>query len=344
MKNLALLLGSFAAILNAPLRDSSQNHREWHNFKLDFGKSYENEGVEAMRKAIFDENKLKIQEFNDRKAKHVGYTLGLNKMADVSSLEFKTVYNRLIVPKPHVLKNSVKAEAFLASILNDDSTELPDEVDWRKTGRVSSVKDQGDCGSCWAFSAVGALEGQEKSRGFVNGSLIDLSVQNILDCDHVDSGCEGGWMDTAIDTVSSEHGIDDEKSYPYKAYKDKCKFNKNKSVMTALASARLPEGDERTLKEVVAKFGPVAVAIDASNQEFQYYESGVHYSETCHSTKEDLNHGVLVVGYGTDPKLGDYWIVKNSWGLSYGDKGYIKMARNRSNNCGIATVPVIPVF
>ncbi|VDK48656.1 unnamed protein product, partial [Cylicostephanus goldi] len=215
----------------------------------------------------------------------------------------------------------------------------PDTVDWREKGVVSAVKYQGECGSCWAFSATGALEGQHAR---LTKKLVYLSEQNLVDCSFAygNDGCGGGLMDNAFEYVKDNHGIDTEESYPYFGnvsytfpfFLFLCAKCRNLNV---ISQRRTLKGEKRLLQVAVATKGPISVAIDASR-------FSVYYDENCSS--EDLNHGVLVVGYGTDEEGRDYWLVKNSWSKDWGDDGYIRMARNRNNHCGIASVASYPVM
>ncbi|CAH6920503.1 Ctss [Phodopus roborovskii] len=211
---------------------------------------------------------------------------------------------------------------------------LPDSMDWREKGCVTEVKYQGSCGSCWAFSAVGALEAQLKLK---TGKLVSLSAQNLVDCSteekYGNKGCGGGYMTQAFQYIIDNGGIDSDASYPYKAMDEKCHYDSKSRAATCSRYMELPFGDEEALKEAVANKGPVSVAIDASHPSFFLYKSGIYDDPSC---TENVNHGVLVVGYGSlDGK--DYWLVKNSWGLHFGDQGYIRMSRNNKNHCGIAS-------
>lgn len=353
---LLLIIGAFIAL--STLNQNDDGEKIWSQYKREFNKSYEDQDVESMRRAIFLKNLELISSFNHRyTGEPTTFELGLNHLADISNLEVKS-RNGFVWPRQHLsdeiidIKNTQKSDLFLNSILNDEAP-IPDSVDWRDVpGRVSKVKNQGSCGSCWAFASTGTLEGQEKARESFrlsstsenSSNLIELSEQNLVDCVKADYGCQGGFMKDALEFVAQEKGIDDERSYPYEARTRKCRFNKDKVAFTDEGAALLPSGDEEALKKVVAKFGPVAVGIDASSIWFQFYRRGVYYNKHCKNKPNELDHGVLVVGYGTDPKKGDYWIVKNSWGPNFGEHGYIRMARNRKNNCGIATAATIPTF
>merc|ERR1712131_239095 len=197
--------------------------------------------------------------------------------------------------------------------------EAPREVDWREKGYVTPVKDQGQCGSCWAFSNTGALEGQVFRK---TGTLVSLSEQNLVECSKPEGneGCNGGLMD--------------------QAFQYDPKFNSANDT----GFVDIPSGKEHALMKAVAAVGPVSVAIDAGHESFQFYQSGIYYDKDCSS--EELDHGVLVVGYGFEGEDVDgkkYWIVKNSWSEQWGNKGYIYMAKDRKNHCGIATAASYPL-
>jgi cathepsin L len=219
-----------------------------------------------------------------------------------------------------------------------DSSSLPAQVDWRSKGWVTPVKNQGKCGSCWAFTATGALEGQNFNK---TGVLVSLSEQNLVDCSTSNYGCNGGVTDYAFRYVKQNSGIASEESYQYTGKQGSCQYRSSNKAGTCSGWVDIPPGDETALQVAVATVGPVAVAIDASSMLFQLYRKGVYKNPFCSST--NLDHAVLIVGYGTYNGQ-PYWLVKNSWGTSWGQDGYVMMARNQGNMCGIATSASYPIY
>lgn len=288
------------------------------------------------------ENKHKIAKHNQQyELGLVSYKLDLNKYADLLHQEFVAKLNGFNKTQSKLnsqLKSNYVDEG--VTFISPANIELPNSVDWRTKGAVTDVKDQGHCGSCWAFSSTGALEGQHFRK---TGVLVSLSEQNLVDCStsYGNDGCNGGLMDNAFKYIKDNGGIDTEKTYAYEAIDDTCRYDPKNSGATDKGFVDIPQGNEKKLKEAIATMGPVAVAIDASHQSFQFYSEGVYNEPQCDS--EQLDHGVLAVGYGTDENGNDFWIVKNSWGSTWGEKGYVKMTRNKDNQCGIATSASYPL-
>ncbi|XP_034241344.1 cathepsin L1-like [Thrips palmi] len=329
-----IVLAAFVAVATCwsiPSEDELANH--WQKFKAEHGKNYANELEETHRMKIFKENAIKVAKHNARfDAGEVTFTVAINKYADLHTHEVAERLNgyRSPVNKPvRAVHNVSEPVAF--------PWPWKKSVDWRKKGYVTDVKDQGQCGSCWAFSTTGSLEGALFKK---NKKLVSLSEQNLVDCSSENSGCNGGLMDYAFAYIKSNGGIDTEDSYPYTGLDGSCSYSKDNSAGTLSSFVDIKQFSESDLQDAVKKVGPVSVAIDASNWSFQMYSSGVYYEPSCSSTS--LDHGVLAVGYGSDGRNKDYWIVKNSWGTSWGEKGYIRMARNKKNNCGIASEASYP--
>lgn len=219
------------------------------------------------------------------------------------------------------------------------SLSLPSFVDWRQNGTVSEVQSQGTCRSSYAFATTGVLEGQYQRK---TGNLIKFSEQYLLDCSagmYNNSGCIGGTVRGALKFVSGNSGIDNEQDYPYQGLNEKCQKNALRTNFSIKSVSQIPSGQEWFLQTAIATIGPVSVFFDASLESFQFYSSGIYYDFPC--SKTNGNHFGLAVGYGTEKRLG-YYIVKNSFGKSWGEGGYIRMARFRANHCGIATDAIYP--
>jgi len=303
--------------------------QEWSKYKTSFGKNYATTEEEAIRRQIWTNHRDYIQQHN--KAYAIGETtffLAQNEFMDMHHDEFVKVMNG------YQGRNSPSNTL----IFDRTPSDLPPTVDWRTKGYVTPVKNQGSCGSCWAFSTTGSLEGQWFKK---YGKLVSLSEQNLVDCSRKqgNQGCEGGLMDQAFTYIKVNKGLDTEASYPYKGTNDQCQFKQSNVGANDTGFVDVKSKDESALQEAVATVGPISVAIDASHMSFQLYGGGVYHNLFCSQTR--LDHGVLAAGYGSYQGK-DYWLVKNSWGPTWGLKGYIMMSRNRNNNCGIATQASYP--
>jgi len=327
MKVTILLLG-LAALASASSISEEANFK-WAQFKDIQGKSYENEEEEVYRRSIFEKNLADIVEHNEKFTKGlVTYSKAVNQFTDMDITE--VIGGGLLAP------NFTMEEVYIPGSQPQSSSR-----DWRSvSGVVTPVKNQGSCGSCWAFATTGTLEGQwalKKRRS------VSLSEQQLVDCSrrYGNNGCHGGLMPNAYKYIHDAGGIESEASYPYRARDMTCYFDRRKAVATVSGYRNIPRGDEHSLTDAVDHVGPVAVAIMVTAN-FQSYHSGVFVDHTCNS--QQLNHGVLVVGFGHDARSGlDYYIVKNSWGPNFGERGYIRMARNYHNMCGIVTLASYPV-
>ncbi|KAJ4962154.1 hypothetical protein NE237_022093 [Protea cynaroides] len=295
------------------------------------GKVYESIEEKLDRFDIFKDNLEHIDETNKEVT---SYWLGLNEFADMTHEEFKRAYLGLAKTDSDKPRRRESSENFMYR----DVTDIPKSVDWRKKGAVTNVKNQGGCGSCWAFSTVAAVEGINQ---IVTGNLTSLSEQELIDCDKPNNnGCNGGLMDYAFAFIVSNGGLHMEEDYPYLMEEGTCEEKKEEvGVVTISGYEDVPENDEESLLKALAH-QPLSVAIEASGRDFQFYSGGV-FTGRCGT---ELDHGVTAVGYGSTKNL-DYIIVKNSWGGKWGEKGYIRMKRNTGKahgQCGINKMASYP--
>jgi cathepsin L len=327
MARLALL--ALCLVFTAKLALAAPATVNFEVFKTLYGKQYATAEEETLRRSIFTHNMAYIAAHNANPSH--SYKLAHNEFADLSHAEFAQLFLQRPTDYSQIER---RGDVHIASV-----GDLPATVDWRQKGAVTGIKNQGQCGSCWSFSTTGSLEGQHFLK---TGQLVSLSEQNLVDCSGKfgNQGCNGGLMDQAFEYIKANGGIDTEASYPYEGVDGNCRFNPANVGATVNNYTDVAKGSESDLQDAVANVGPVSVAIDASHESFQFYHSGVYDPLACSSTA--LDHGVLAVGYGTLSGK-DYWLVKNSWGTSWGMQGYINMARNKSNKCGIATSASYPI-
>ncbi|KAA0192936.1 hypothetical protein HAZT_HAZT008572 [Hyalella azteca] len=327
MRLVVLLLGLAAAACAASYYD--QVKEEWESFKLVYNKKYE-PVEEAFRLKVFAENKMKIDRHNQLYNKgERTYDLKMNHFGDMLHNEFVHTMNGY---RGNSMNRTYGASRFVAP---DSDVKLPDSVDWRTKGAVTPIKSQGQCGSCWAFSAV-------RQHFLKTGQLVSLSEQNLVDCSghYGNEGCNGGLMEFAFRYIKDNGGIDTEESYPYTAVDGDCKFKRDDVGAEDTGFVDIKSNDEDALKAAVATVGPVSVAVDASSDEFQFYSSGIYVDGLCES--QYIDHGLLVVGYGTE-NGSDFWLLKNEWSEHWGEKGYMKFLRNAQNMCGIASAASYPL-
>lgn len=310
------------------------NCDEFENWSDKYSKSYFSLTEKYNKKAIWLENLKFIEHHNSR---NLGYVLEMNEYGDMTWNQFKKVKMGLIMNHENVHGH----------IPNLPHLGLPIYVNWTERGVVTRVKNQFQCGSCWAFSTTGAIESMHAIQ---TGNLVALSEENLIDCTwgYGNEGCGGGFPAASLDYVIKNGGIDTEASYPLVSIamldclnQDTCpcKFNNATIGATVKGYKKIASGNETDLQYTLWSTGPVSVCIDVT-QPFQFYKSGIFSDDKCSTTT--LNHAVLAVGYGVDTRKNEYYIVKNSWGNDWGIQGYFLLARNKNNMCGIATAAVCP--
>jgi len=304
----------------AAVRAPTKLEADFEDFIVKYGRVYATQAEHQKRFEIFKENAAKNEWKNSLKT---GATYGVNKFADLSEEEFRTKYLTVMPLGDWQPANHAKVAP----------RAIPTSFDWRTLGAVTEVKNQGQCGSCWAFSTTGNLEGQYFIK---NKKLLSFSEQQLVDCDTVDQGCNGGLPSNAYQYIMRAGGIETETQYPYTAQDDTCAFQKSSTVAkvgnwTALSTN---EGDMATW--LVAN-GPISIGINA--EWMQTYTGGI--SDPLFCDPNALDHGVLIVGYGVyDGWLGKepFWIIKNSWGADWGENGYYRIIRGKGK-CGLNQMP-----
>ena len=291
---------------------TAKNDPYWHSYKKSFGKKYADANEENYRYQVFVENMKRAATYAEMDPEA---TYGMTPVSDREGYELNGLRD---VPAVH--ENQVSVEV---------SHALPTSYDARKYGLVNSVRDQGQCGSCWAFATVAVMEAGYKKA---HGSLPALSEQQLVDCDPNDSGCSGGWPDRAFKYLKSS-ALMKRAEYPYTARRGTCKFVSSKGVAKVKEIQNI-RANAANIMNAVYTYGAVAVALDAAK--FNSYSSGIMNGAGC---SKRPNHAVVVVGWGATGST-PYWIVRNSWGLSWGESGYIRIVRG-NNACGIEDYPMV---
>jgi cathepsin F len=328
MKGIVLLV---VALLGCALASGVDD--QFAAFVQKYNKVYDSPAEYQQRLSVFKANLDLIEQKNAKaRAMESSVQFGITKFTDMTPAEFK---QKVLASVPAV----ADPEWPVAPEYTDEQVAaLPSTYDWRDFGAVTPVKNQGDCGSCWSFSTTGNVEGQWKLAG---NTLTSLSEQNLVDCDHecmeydgsqtCDAGCDGGLQPNAYTYILKTGGIDTEASYPYQGVDGTCKFSAN-NVGAKITNWTMVSQNETQMAAYLYEHGPLAIAADAA--EWQFYFGGVFDFPCGHN----LDHGILIVGYGNQTTLlgrhTPYWIVKNSWGPDWGEEGYLKIRRG-DGECGL---------
>jgi len=291
--------------------------QQYHAFLQQYNRGYATYEEFNHRLQIFKSNYFTMMQLNAEN----GATFGITQFMDLTPEEFSRSHGWKSVDTNAANCNGTPP------VLTDIAA--PDAFDWRDKGAVSNVKDQGQCGSCWAFSVVGVVEGQWFLR---HQELVSLSPQELVDCDKIDSGCAGGLPDNAYVYLKQSGGLESESSYPYTAHDGKCKFDKTK-VVAAITGCTYISKNEDTIRDILYQSGPLSIGINAADM--QFYKSGIDNPAKTKCNPKQLDHGVLLVGYGVENNT-PFWIIKNSWGTSWGEKGYYRIVRGKGA-CGMNT-------
>ncbi|XP_012346399.1 cathepsin L1 isoform X1 [Apis florea] len=306
-----------------PQEISKKLDEYWNSYKARYNKSYSGD-LESSRRMTWEENLITIYKHNMMAAAgHHSYTLKDNHIADLGTRQYIRDMVKLIPSR----KRRISKETLVGVSLSDHQRDIPRELDWRESGFKTRAENQRDCGSCYAYSIAGSIEGQIFKK---TGMLLPLSEQQLVDCSTSTGnlGCSGGSLRNTLRYLEKAKGLMAKKYYPYKAKQGPCRFNEDLSVVNITSWAVLPARDEKVLEAAVATIGPIAASINASPKTFQLYHKGIYDDEVCSS--DMVNHAMLIVGYTPTE-----WILKNWWGDGWGENGYMRLAKNK-NRCGVA--------
>jgi len=309
-----------------PLAAEVQTKQHFESFQVNHNKKYSKMET-TTRLSTFTHNLRYIDTINRQ---HLSYTLAVNHLADRTISELATMRGSRSSPRAPASTSPTAAKM----------VSVPSSLDWRDNGAVSPVKDQGICGSCWAFATAQTIE---SAKFIKTKNMIALSPQALVDCawGYGNNGCDGGEAERAFEWILANNGLPTEGAYGvYEMVDGLCHNNPSASDNVNISSyMNVTSGSLDDVTAALIAHGPLSIAIDAGHLSFVFYSAGVFYEDSCKSDANSLDHAVLLIGYGTDPTAGidaDYWIVKNSWSEYWGDQGFVRMSK-RDNNCGVTT-------
>jgi len=329
---------SYLLITVGSISASSVVTSQWNHFKAQHEKVYSTPEEEAARKAIFAQNLAKIEEHN---AKGLSWTEGINQFSDLTKSEFVSLYSSGLKPV-RTAKTGVSNQG-----LKSDVSSHPPHVDWRDKGVITPVRNQGQCGSCWAFAASSVLASYA-ALSDKNHDLLEISPQHLVSCAPNPLKCGGtggcyGSVEPIAFTYASLIGLVTESDYPYVSghggNDDHCDYDSSNTdvAIKAMGYETLPYNDAEALMTHLATKGPVATSVAASD--WSFYFGGV-FDGCDYNDNMVVNHAVVMVGYGTDADHGDYWLIKNSWGEHWGEDGYIRLRRQATPQCATDYSPM----
>jgi len=328
-----LSLFSVCIVFGTNDEDDSIAREEFTNWMQTHSKQYTNSQFNHRFK-IFKDNLNFINNWNG------SHEVGLNQFSDLTTEEFASTYLGALWND----NGTDDSAEYLQQVERTHDTVLPTYVNWTASGYVSPIRNQLQCGSCWSFSSIASIE---SAHALATGRLVSLSEQNLIDCTvglGGNEGCDGGFVNVAFKYVIANNGVDLLSAYPYKAHtRAKCSFLSNK-VGATISSFRKVAPDNQTALEIAVAQQPVTVSFDASHQSFQLYKSGLYIEPKCQSAANELDHSVVVTGYGSTTADGQFWILRNSLGIHWGMEGYFLLPRNGKNNCGVLTSSSYPVI
>jgi len=316
---LCLFLVSALSITTNPIRNKDET--VFQAWMTEHSRVYTTQDEYNLRLGIFSDNIVRIAALNKDSETYGGARFNLTKFSDYTPEEFKVLFlNPLIIETPDEERE----------IIDLPGGEVGDTYDWKSKGKITAVKNQAQCGSCWAFSATENIESVWMiAKGITSSSMKPLAPQQIVDCDKSDGGCNGGNPPTAFNYIVKAGGQEPESAYPYKAKDQSCSFVKSAVYATISGYKYITKSrDETALKTAVATVSPISICVNA--QPWQSYSSGIMTARQCSNS---LDHCVQITGYDTSAST-PYWVVRNSWGSNWGESGYIRLEYGK-NTCGL---------